>query len=186
MIKYYYFYSYNKFDRYQFETTLRSSFSSYLDIDYIDDKKGIILSDEFFAARLHTIFNILSSDLSGRFVFLETFENECISNKALSLLIDENKIGVFYLADLLVKNNNMELFELLDILFSSLDIELINTADAYLECSLSGVEAATELYIHRNTFNYRLNKFIEKTGLDIRDYKYSLIYYLYRFLKKHN
>ncbi|MEG1739301.1 MAG: helix-turn-helix domain-containing protein [Bacilli bacterium] len=186
MIKYYYFYSYNKFDRYQFETTLRSSFSSYLDIDYVDDKKGIILSDEFFLARLHTIFNILSSDLSGRFVFLETFDNEEISNKALSLLIDENKIGIFNLADLLISKNNMELYKLLDILFSSLDIELIHTADTYLECSLRGVEASLELYIHRNTFNYRLNKFISKTGLDIRDYKYSLVYYLYRFIKKHS
>ncbi|HBB05327.1 MAG TPA: hypothetical protein DCZ41_01870, partial [Firmicutes bacterium] len=38
---------------------------------------------------------------------------------------------------------------------------------------------AETLYIHRNTFNYRLNAFIEKTGLDIREYHNALLLEFY-------
>ncbi|MGN1075804.1 MAG: helix-turn-helix domain-containing protein, partial [Candidatus Enteromonas sp.] len=39
--------------------------------------------------------------------------------------------------------------------------------------------SAQTLFVHRNTFLYRLNKFIELTNLDIRDYHNALLLELY-------
>ena len=60
------------------------------------------------------------------------------------------------------------------------DINLAQlTAGTYLRCGLDASLAANKLIVHRNTFNYRLNAFIARTGLDIRDYHNALLLELY-------
>lgn len=48
------------------------------------------------------------------------------------------------------------------------DGELMRTADCFIKCSLNISAAARELYMHRNTMMYRLDKIKRTTGLDIR------------------
>jgi carbohydrate diacid regulator len=48
----------------------------------------------------------------------------------------------------------------------------------FIHCGLNAIKTANKLYIHRNTFNYRLHKFIALTGLDIRDYRHALYFEL--------
>ena len=48
------------------------------------------------------------------------------------------------------------------------DAELMRTAERFIECSLNISAAARELYMHRNTMMYRLDKIKRLTGLDIR------------------
>jgi DNA-binding PucR family transcriptional regulator len=52
------------------------------------------------------------------------------------------------------------------------------TAKAFIDAGLNATRAAVKLYVHRNTFNYRLDKFIEQTGLDIRDYHHAFYFKL--------
>ena len=42
-----------------------------------------------------------------------------------------------------------------------------------------GLLASEALFVHRNTFNYRLNAFIRESGLDIRDYHNALLLEIY-------
>lgn len=51
---------------------------------------------------------------------------------------------------------------------SELDEETLNTIDIFLENSLNASETARQLYVHRNTLLYRLEKLQKATGLDIR------------------
>ena len=51
---------------------------------------------------------------------------------------------------------------------SELDEETLNTIDMFLENSLNVSETARQLYVHRNTLLYRLEKLQKATGLDIR------------------
>jgi DNA-binding PucR family transcriptional regulator len=44
---------------------------------------------------------------------------------------------------------------------------------------LDATLSAKRLFVHRNTFLYRLNRFIELTNLDIRDYHNALFLELY-------
>ncbi|WP_409304517.1 PucR family transcriptional regulator [Peribacillus sp. SCS-155] len=58
------------------------------------------------------------------------------------------------------------------------DSELVGTVKMYIECNSNASMAAKKLYIHRNSLQYRIDKFIEKTNLDIRTFRHALTAYL--------
>lgn len=58
------------------------------------------------------------------------------------------------------------------------DQELKETIAIYLRHNLNTSSAAKELYLHRNTMQYRLDKFIEKTALDIKHFPNAAACYL--------
>lgn len=184
MIKYYYFTSPFKLNKSAFDDIIRKSYSQYIEIEYSDDFSGVILADENFFVRLNSIVDILSMDLGSNFIFLETYKLSTLAEKTLLKLLKDKKYGSFAASLVILQYtlaNDFELFNILKKEFSSIDKELLNTAFAYLQCNMNASLASKTLYIHRNTFNYRLNKFIEKTSLDIRDYNNSiflLTYYL--------
>lgn len=54
------------------------------------------------------------------------------------------------------------------------DDELLNTINTFIDCNLNTSVAAKVLFMHRNSLQYRIDKFIEKTGIDIRDFKQAM------------
>ncbi|WP_227935609.1 PucR family transcriptional regulator [Alkalihalobacillus deserti] len=58
------------------------------------------------------------------------------------------------------------------------DKDLIKSIQMYLDCNMNISLAAKKLYLHRNTMQYRVDKFIEKTGVDIRHFSYAVSIYL--------
>lgn len=48
--------------------------------------------------------------------------------------------------------------------------EMLQTIQVFLQCNLNASLTAKKLYIHRNSLQYRLDKFIENTGIDIRSF----------------
>ena len=90
---------------------------------------------------------------------------------------------VSFMSDLILKQmsfGDFSSFAFLSALFRSLPEELLETGKAYLSAGLDAKLAADLLIVHRNTFNYRLNRFIEASGVDIRDYHNAMLldYYL--------
>ena len=58
------------------------------------------------------------------------------------------------------------------------DRNMLNTIKVYLESNQNMSQAAKRLYIHRNTMIQRIDKFVEKTGFDIKNFVAgSIIYY---------
>ena len=55
-----------------------------------------------------------------------------------------------------------------DIRIEDFDEETLNTVSKFFENSLNISETSRQLYIHRNTLVYRLDKLQKNTGLDIR------------------
>ena len=72
----------------------------------------------------------------------------------------------------------------IDIL-SSLDVETLNLLESFFENDLSLAETSRKMFIHRNTLIYRLDKFADLTGYDVRKFsdaitvKLSLMLYNY-------
>ena len=184
MIKYYYFTSQFKLNRGAFDDIIRNSYTQYIEIEYLNDFNGIILADENFFVRLKSIIDILSVDLNTNFIFLESYKLSNLAEKALLKLQKRCSSGLFSLSLVILQyymSGDLELYEELKKEFSSLKKELLDTAIAYINCNMNACLASKSLYIHRNTFNYRLNKFIEQTSLDIRNYNNSILlltYYL--------
>ena len=184
MIKYYYFTSQFKLNRGAFDDIIRNSYTQYIEIEYLNDFNGIILADENFFVRLKSIIDILSVDLNTNFIFLESYKLSNLAEKTLLKLQKRCSSGLFSLSLVILQyymSGDLELYEELKKEFSSLKKELLDTAIAYINCNMNACLASKSLYIHRNTFNYRLNKFIEQTSLDIRNYNNSILlltYYL--------
>jgi DNA-binding PucR family transcriptional regulator len=74
--------------------------------------------------------------------------------------------------------------QLKDILTSSVleafkeDKELMATIKIFLENNSNASLAAKKLYVHRNTLQYRLDKFMEKTGIHLKDFDTAVMVYL--------
>jgi PucR C-terminal helix-turn-helix domain len=58
------------------------------------------------------------------------------------------------------------------------DKELLQTIEAFLLANLNASSTAKKLFIHRNSLQYRLEKLLEKTGLDIRTFPNAAFIYL--------
>lgn len=71
--------------------------------------------------------------------------------------VPESKLAE-YLGEL-TDENAKEIFE---------DEEMVNTAEEFLQSSLNVSETSRNLYMHRNTLLYRLDKIEKATGLNIR------------------
>lgn len=181
MIKYYYFHSYKNFSKSHFEDALRNSFGNYIDIEYLDDKNGIILSDETFHNHLSHIQQILFNDLNSSFVFLVGFDNKKISEISMNELVEKRKVGIYSILDILLDKSLDSLSIYIEIkkVLENVDEEMLSVTNSYLYCSLNASEAAKQLYMHRNTFSYKLASFIEITGIDLRDYSTSVVLFLY-------
>ncbi|HAE44397.1 MAG TPA: CdaR family transcriptional regulator [Lachnospiraceae bacterium] len=57
-----------------------------------------------------------------------------------------------------------------------LDRELVMTANAFFDNNLSIAETARQLFVHRNTLIYRLDKLAKNSGLDIRSFEDALTF----------
>ncbi len=68
------------------------------------------------------------------------------------------------------------------------DEEMLLTAEAFLQSSLNVSETSRNLYMHRNTLLYRLDKIEKATGLNIRLFSdavsFRVLTVLYKLLKK--
>ncbi|QHE51321.1 CdaR family transcriptional regulator [Pontibacillus sp. HMF3514] len=58
------------------------------------------------------------------------------------------------------------------------DRELLKTVRVFLECNSNATLAAKELFMHRNSLQYRVEKYIEKTNINIKQFQGALLTYL--------
>ena len=83
-----------------------------------------------------------------------------------------------YLTELM-DDNSKEILE---------DEEMVGTAEEFLRCSLNVSETSRNLYMHRNTLLYRLDKIERATGLNIRLFpdavSFRVLTILYKLLGK--
>ncbi|WP_079480722.1 PucR family transcriptional regulator [Halobacillus salinus] len=56
--------------------------------------------------------------------------------------------------------------------------DLLHTIKVFLESGSNATLAAKRLYMHRNSLQYRVDKFIEKTGFDVKRFDEAMMIYL--------
>lgn len=56
--------------------------------------------------------------------------------------------------------------------------EILTTVKRFLENNSNATLTAKQLYIHRNTLQYRLDKFTSKTGINLKDFNNAITVYL--------
>lgn len=118
------------------------------------------------ALRMSGVFNSKGSVHSYReFILIKMLED-----------IPEGKLGDYL--SVLLDNEAKELMR---------DEEMINTAEEFLENSLNVSETSRNLYMHRNTLMYRLDKIERIMGLNLRKFSdavtFRIITILYKLVK---
>lgn len=149
----------------------------------IEEKKQISLSEEeliamaetlasdfyikisFFVGKLHH----LSDQLRAKFLLEREYFSFAMTKLNNPAIFTFERVFPAYLAyhlpDELNKRGSQEIVAV----FHD-DPELFSTIKVFLENNLNASMTAKKLYIHRNTLQYRIDKFTEKTGIGLKDF----------------
>ncbi|WP_019376156.1 PucR family transcriptional regulator [Virgibacillus halodenitrificans] len=65
------------------------------------------------------------------------------------------------------------------------DEDLLREILTFFQCNLNVSVAAKELHMHRNSLQYRLDKFFDKTGIDLREFHQAFTVYLTILVNMH-
>lgn len=160
--------------------------------DLEDEKEHGISLRETITSNIKTKVSIGISSIDGTFEGLVKGYNN--AKKAIKIGKTFNIIPEVYLYDemnfeKIVYNINdsyyKELKDEYNRMFKNLNKELILTLEEVLKSNLSLTKASKNLYIHRNTLMYRIEKIYKETGLDIRNFRdATYLYMLYMNNKK--
>ncbi|WP_249870187.1 PucR family transcriptional regulator [Oceanobacillus saliphilus] len=58
------------------------------------------------------------------------------------------------------------------------DEDFLHTIRTFIDCNLNISVTAKKLYMHRNSLQYRIDKFHEKTGIDLKQFEQAVTVYL--------
>jgi carbohydrate diacid regulator len=72
-----------------------------------------------------------------------------------------------------------------DEFIDSIDGETFHTIQKFFENNLNVSETSRQLYVHRNTLVYRLDKIQKLTGLDLRKFDDALIFKVSMMVKRY-
>ncbi len=149
---------------------------------YIDKYVASFSAPYSLILTLQGLLPSISEDLGYNISVLLAHRESLLTEHCLRSAYENFPNAALTIADVLLKEFSFGDYSSLPLLkreFSGLSQDLLLTAKAYLESDLSAVRASEALYIHRNTFNYRLERFINETSLDIREFHNALLFSLY-------
>lgn len=102
-------------------------------------------------------------------------------------IVSYNKLGlgrlIYQLPTTLCKLFLKEVFP--EGAYESLDAEMLTTIQKFFENNLNVSETSRQLYVHRNTLVYRLDKIEKITGLDLRKFDDAIIFKVSMLVKKY-
>ena len=188
------------------------SYDAYLYIKelYDDSDVEVILSNDklLLIAKVNDIYDhiigikdALLNNFTGRYYIsychVENYEGlkesfeECeyrlmLANKykVSESIIDEKKLILEGIIDSVSEEKKENIYQLFNEGFSKLDNEMIRTIEVFFRCGLNLSDAAKELYIHRNTLIYRLDKIEKYTAYDIRNFNNAVLFKVVFFIWK--
>lgn len=152
------------------------------DIEYHGPNSCSFVADAKLAASLDDVVAVLHDDLACTISVLCAHQRTSFEEKLLTNAIRYLPNQCCFPTDVIMREisfGDFSSFAPLMRLFKDVPRDLLLTAGTYLRCGLDACLAANKLIVHRNTFNYRLNAFVHRTGLDIRDYHNAMLLELF-------
>ena len=180
----------------EFETLVRG-FNSQFKVCFIEPEYGVILEiSKANTSEDDEVEDFLSAaiqDFSTKLTFYQTVSYEVDRQLPAKFKLELNLFKEF-------KDNNQALMKYTDIflnyitsntvalehpIFSDwfkqlflVDAELLAVVKCYLEKGFNVTTGAKAMHMHRNTFMNKLDRFIEMTGLDVKNFDKAVIAYL--------
>ncbi|MBO0961312.1 helix-turn-helix domain-containing protein [Neobacillus sp. MM2021_6] len=149
----------------------------------IEEKKQISLTEEEFISMSETLasdfyvkisffigkINLLSEQLRSKFLLEKEYFSFAMTKLSNPSIFNFERVFPAYLAHFLPNELNTRGSQEIVWVFHD-DPELFTTIKVFLENNLNASMTAKKLYIHRNTLQYRIDKFTEKTGIGLKDF----------------
>lgn len=179
MRKYFLFKSHTSIPIAQFKELIDATYRHKWEIVLIDKSKGYIIAESDFFDVISVLLPLFNSDLGLSIASIATHRLDDLGFHALDIAYRSHRQTCAHLGDIVLaalRENDGVTLALARKQFKHVPHELMLTARAFIESGLNATRASQKLYIHRNTFNYRLQKFIEHTDLDIRDYHHAFYF----------
>ncbi len=130
------------------------------------------VSPSFFIGQSRTVNNEFSSGFhEEEKMFL--FAKEQFQAKRIFSI---ESISSYYIVQFAPKELRDSLFGSIFSVFSEDEI-VLKTIKTFLENQLNTSQTAKELYMHRNSVQYRIDRFMEKTKIDLKSFEGSLFVY---------
>ena len=151
-------------------------------VEFFDDVSGEFIAEANLSASLDDLLSVFHDDVGASLALLAVHQHTSFEDKLLQNALRYLPNQCCFPTDVIMREisfGDFSSFGPLMKLFKDVPRDLMLTAGTYLRCGLDASLAASKLIVHRNTFSYRLNAFIAKTGLDIRDYHNALLLELY-------
>lgn len=183
----------------EWEEAVKSLFSNDVIIVPFSRQHGIVIEeqsnlaiteDELFSAiqAFESDFFFKTHFYIGRFEerghvlqLLYTLEKTMFKNAVFyhpeERIFTREKLLPFYLNQTMPGNDKIILFADVHQLLID-DQELANTIIKYIENQSNATLTAKQLFMHRNSLQYRIDKFIEKTGIDIKTFHGAFFAYM--------
>lgn len=139
---------------------------------------GAFESDFYIKTRIYIGRRITVSDtLPGQFKEERNYFEFAKKNIPAEGYYTFEKVFPSYVASLLPGPLAEALNDVFSEAFKS-DDEMFTTVKGFLENGSNASLAAKKLYIHRNTLQYRVDKFADKTGVSLKDFHSAFTVYL--------
>lgn len=183
MLKYFHFISDSSFNFEIIGDLLRDNSLQNIELIMVNEKQGLFISeDQMSSYYLEKSMPQLTNDLGVNLTILIAHDNTEFIRECTTLCFDKFKNKVMNLSDfileMIIEKNNDVLNDFV-CSFASVNDVLKETILAYIKSNMNIVLASKKIYVHRNTFNYRLSQFFNLTNLDVRDFYNSLLFIYY-------
>lgn len=182
MKKYYIFKMDQRLEKNKFISVCNSYYKSTLSCFFTDTLSGYIVADiELFDAMPSILKGInLNYNINITVCCMHLYSD--FSEMAILKAIEYKRNTCVHLADLTLDcifNKDEQYIQTLPTLFSKLNIDLLHTGYEYVNSGLNAMHASKKLYIHRNTFSYRLKKIEQLIQLNMKDFHNAHLLYYY-------
>lgn len=187
MKKFYYISSLEKLEAASMKQFFLQGYKDNFSFSIVNSKQILIIADQSFTDFLFTILPTLTQDLGIRVSVVISHLAYPIAQEAGMVAALRKPSDILHLAELmllLLSDKHHPLIDGVKDEFLRIPRDLYLTASAYLKAGLNATKASEKLYIHRNTFRYRLQQFIEFTSLDIRDHFHALYFIIGEHIAK--
>ena len=180
-----------------FKDAIQELFAKQVPILWINEHEGILIEEQTAnedSTSYKQIIDILMSDLYVKIKFyVGPFQKSLagihqhyhsVTSAAKKVFTFSNKTVVTYidavpylLIDQTEEDFRREISTTVLQEYSN-DDETLKMIETFVQCNLNISETAKRLHMHRNSLQYRLDRFFEKTGIDIRQFHQAMTVYL--------
>ncbi|MCU9612536.1 helix-turn-helix domain-containing protein [Caldibacillus lycopersici] len=196
-----------KENQHNFSEAIQSFFQKDLIIVWINDHTGVVIEEEsedvLVSSDFLSLTEAIISDFSflvdlyiGRFAYIndwlkDYFHREQHYFHTTKSMMPKEHIFTFEKSFPLVimATKGEQLGQLLQKEWKEIfqdDMELLSTIKMFLENNSNTSLTAKKLYLHRNSLQYRIDKFIERTSIDIKGFQGAIsVYFICLYGESH-